>query len=81
MKLLICAATLAHLWYPPECCEQKDCHQVPCEQLTEHRDGRVEYHGIFFKGSMVRNSLDAMCHVCLYEPRGIPYCVFVQHNS
>lgn len=80
MKLVACLI-LIHSWYPAECCSDRDCRPVPCEQLVEHGDGSVEYRGLSFTGTMVRNSLDGQCHVCLDEHNARPYCVFIQNNS
>lgn len=81
MKALLCAAVIAHLWYPTDCCGGNECRPIPCDQLDQQLDGSVTYLGMKFKGSMVRSSLDAQCHVCYDKNRMWPYCVFMQNNT
>jgi hypothetical protein len=35
VMLLFNGAATAHSWYPEECCHNKDCHPVPCEEIEK----------------------------------------------
>jgi len=35
--LLFSGAAHAHSWYPKNCCNDADCHPVPCDELVETR--------------------------------------------
>ena len=38
MKVLLIAVMLVHSWYDENCCHDKDCHPVPCEQIEKLRE-------------------------------------------
>ena len=72
---------LAHSWYPNECCADKDCHPVPCEEISEDENGAMHWKYLIFEGSQIRASPDHECHVChlLEEGRPVtPICIFTQ---
>ena len=69
---------LAHSWYAPECCGGQDCHPVPCDQLTEDKDG-IHWKNIIFYANHIYPTQDNQCHVCVHEDRG--YCVYIQPSS
>jgi hypothetical protein len=76
---LTCASALAHSWYPNECCNDADCHPVPCEQITQDKFGYY-WHGVHFTWSMDRGpSEDGSCHVCITQNTfggPYPHCIF-----
>jgi hypothetical protein len=88
--LVLCIATpaLAHSWYPPECCNRdRDCHPVPCEEITLGKMGmyggywwrRGQPEGQFFTARQHRWSQDDGCHVCISigeTKTEIPRCIF-----
>jgi hypothetical protein len=67
--------------YPNECCADKDCHPVPCDEISEGENGAMRWKNLLFEGSQIRTSPDSECHVChlLHEGRPvIPICIFTQ---
>ena len=79
MKLFLFAAVLlAHDWYPQLCCrgtaEGGDCHPVPCDSITELKDG-YEWDHVHFAPEDVHPSLDKECHACVQFRHG--YCLFI----
>jgi hypothetical protein len=77
MKLLL-GLLLAHSFYDPWCCSDKDCHPVPCEEMAVRTDGAVEWRGLIF--TKVKDAPDAGCHVCTSETPGnraaYPICAY-----
>ena len=81
MKTVLAGLILIHSWYPNECCADKDCHPVPCDEISEGENGAMHWKNLIFEGSQIRTSPDGECHVChlLHEGRPvIPICVFTQ---
>lgn len=70
---------LAHSWYDPWCCNDKDCRPVPCEELVEQRDGTYRYQNYVVPRDKVKNSQDAQCHICIYNDQG--RCAYIQMNT
>ena len=70
----------AHSWYPQECCGEKDCHPIPCEELVQRPDGNYQWEQFTFKREQVRASLDKDCHVCVFRNE-TPYCAFIQMST
>jgi len=71
--VLIVLLLLAHSWYPPQCCADKDCKEVPCSEIA--RAGNVYlYHEMSFPSLSHAYSPDGKCHVCVYGK--IPRCIF-----
>jgi hypothetical protein len=69
MKRLYAALILAHSWYPQSCCDGKDCHPVPCEEIAEAiSNGARQWHGIYFTKNHQYPSPDGQCHICVYAP-------------
>ena len=93
MKALFAALILIHSEYPPLCCngdaEIGDCHPIPCDQITETKDG-YEWHGFFFTRDNTHLTFDKQCHACVGreywqgkpvgEPR-YPRCLFIQPTA
>ena len=74
-----------HSWYPGFCCNEQDCHPVPCEEIDEGANG-ADWDGYHFRKDRVFPSQDAQCHACIggkgvFAPRGMPYCIFTQQGS
>jgi hypothetical protein len=83
--LTICPAE-AHSWYPRQCCNNDDCHPVPCSELTNTRYG-LSWKGVAdFSEPMIMLSPDGACHVCgMWEHSAslpyLPLCVFVPKTT
>ena len=43
MKTLLAGLILIHSWYPNECCAEKDCHPVPCDEISEGENGAMHW--------------------------------------
>ena len=80
---LVPSRTLAHSWYPPQCCNENDCRQV--DRIDDLSNGDVVMH---FGGQEVlvprsfekQPSRDHNAHVCVYRTisgRWAPRCVFL----
>ena len=81
MKTLLAGLILIHSWYPNECCADKDCHPVPCDEISEGENGAMHWKNLIFEGSQIRTSPDSECHVCHLSEEGrpvIPICIFTQ---
>jgi hypothetical protein len=76
--LAIVGPALAHSWYPPDCCGDKDCQPVPCEQLAQLTDGGYldVRSQLTFGKPVVQPSRDGACHECVHN--GAPLCLFIQ---
>ncbi len=90
--LVLSVLLLCHDWYPLECCSGDsrtgDCRPIPCEQIEQIDDG-VSWGGLVFRGSMIRTTRDADCHVCTGRanfPDGtvrpaFPHCIFLRPTA
>ena len=76
MKAVLLAATLlAHSWYPTACCSNKDCFEVPCDEI--HSVGATwEYRGLTIGKEKTQVSQDGKCHVCVI-PHVTLLCIFL----
>jgi hypothetical protein len=76
--ILTTAVVLVHSWYPWACCHDQHCRPVPCESIKAHTLG-LSWNGIVFTEEMIRDSLDADCHVCVSSAGKYiyPYCIFI----
>jgi len=76
---------LVHSWYESECCDGGDCHPVPCEELGRDAHDNVTFDDYRFRGTQIRPSKDAHCHVCFHDYYGgimrRPICVYVQNGT
>ena len=83
VMLLFNGAATAHSWYPEECCHDKDCHPVACEEIEKISDGwqwrdKATKQRHWFSHDRLHASHDDACHVCvspLTTPSGI--CLYV----
>ncbi len=75
--------TVAHEWYPPECCAEKDCRPVPCEEVRPARSGIIDgwkYQDHFFKTATP--SPDEQCHACFVDsPKADGLCLFMPQSN
>jgi|SRR5262249_48369662 hypothetical protein len=69
----------SHSWYPPECCNGRDCYPVPCDEISNARERGMDGYrwigvrqlrkylpnDLFFSKQMHRYSADGACHVCV----------------
>jgi len=72
---LLTNVAMAHSWYPPECCAERDCVAVDCETILDKGD-HLEWKGIQFHKSLERPSQDRDCHVCYNQETKLPHCIF-----
>ena len=77
--LALTTIALSHSWYPLHCCNGDDCKPIPCEEISETKDG-AEWGGYKFTKERTYPSQDAHCHACI-SPGGQPYCIFTQQGS
>lgn len=86
-SMAFAAVLLVHSWYPQECCSERDCHPVPCEEISEAPNGGIRFQEHLFEKQRVRPSLDAQCHICIhgwYDVHGWhghPTCAFIQQGA
>jgi hypothetical protein len=76
---LVLALMLAHSFYSPSCCSDKDCRPVPCEEMKIVKRGENEiafWHGLKFLE--VKTAPDGGCHVCTGTSTGteFPICAY-----
>jgi hypothetical protein len=76
---------MAHDWYDADCCSNRDCEPVPCEEMAEGKEG-VHWDGMVF--TTVRPSKDSKCHVCVMQWNRLggdtgrkPLCAYIQQGS
>lgn len=53
----------AHSWYPSNCCGDKDCYPVPCDQIHSEGDALI-WHNMSIAKFKAQASPDGQCHVC-----------------
>jgi hypothetical protein len=92
--VIVFALTLAHDapsgWhYPDGCCGGDECHPIPCDSITETKDGYV-WKDLHFEESQARPSGDTTCHVCVGKEwingaetpiEKFPHCIFIQPST
>src|SRR5262249_42150799 len=76
------AAAEGHSWYPEECCHDKDCHPVPCEEIEKISDGwlwrdKATKQRYWFPQDRLHASHDDACHVCVRHRRALAAFVFM----
>jgi hypothetical protein len=76
--------SFVHSWYDQDCCSDRDCRPVPCEEISNVAGGWIWRHGgwrIYFDKRNLRVSQDDGCHVCIITddnsvlPRG--NCIYL----
>jgi hypothetical protein len=72
--------TPVHWLYSKECCEEKDCHPVPCDEVVDTGQG-WKWKGQYFPKTKLKASPDGGCHVCSTEGAEgtwrIPHCIYL----
>lgn len=84
MKIIIFGLILAHSWYPTECCFERHCHPVPCDEISEDTNGSLHWKNLYFDGSQIKPSRDKDCHVChqLENNKPVtPICIFIHQSA
>lgn len=56
---------LAHSWYDPECCSEKDCVEFTGTVASEGSGFRLMPNNVFVPKQNVRHSKDDKVHVCI----------------
>lgn len=77
--LSVAAQLLVHDWYPKQCCSDRDCHQVPCAEISVSGDYYLWHRIMFFRRS-AQMSPDGLCHVCVSETKN-GVCIFLGGTS
>jgi len=77
MKLLV-ALILAHSWYPERCCQNENCHRVPCDEITILSDGSGMWNNLTVKPENALSTQDGYCHICTSHSDRVLYCVFTR---
>jgi hypothetical protein len=54
----------AHDFYSNQCCGGRDCHPVPCDEITSVGEG-WQWKGETFDRFMLHIAPDGNCHVCV----------------
>jgi hypothetical protein len=83
LLIAVVSAAEGHSWYDKNCCHDKDCHPVPCEEIEKIRDGwfwrdAATKQRHWFPHDRLKASHDDACHVCvspLTRPSGI--CLYL----
>jgi hypothetical protein len=65
-QIVVIAVLLVHGWYDSQCCADKDCHPVACDEIQPIADG-WRWRGINFNRVTLKQSMDGACHVCVSE--------------
>lgn len=71
----------AHSWYPPKCCNEGDCHPVPCEEIEDLPGGAAQWGKYKFRSDQTYPSQDSQCHACISPQFDTPYCIFTQQGA
>ncbi len=71
----------AHSWYPPKCCNEGDCHPVPCEEIEDLPKGGAQWGEYKFRPDQVYPTQDSQCHACISPQFNTPYCIFTQQGA
>lgn len=72
--MLLALYLLAHSWYPPECCSDRDCEPVPDGSVSRVQGG-YQFEGQFIPDATVRTGQDLRFHACK-SPSGTLLCFF-----
>lgn len=67
---------VAHSWYPPVCCSDRDCYPLPNGYVAEQPGGYLlKATGEFIPASEAANGRDEDFHICR-NPAGKRLCFF-----
>jgi hypothetical protein len=81
--MIAVVAILAHWLYSTDCCADRDCHPVPCEEIVDTAWGwiwtPVGHSPVTFNREHVKPSPDGRCHVCHlgYGPGMNGICIYL----
>jgi hypothetical protein len=69
MKSYLVALLLAHSFYDQDCCHDRHCHPVPCEEIESMSWGWIwhplGHAAVGFNRGTYKPSPDGECHVCV----------------
>lgn len=74
---------LAHSWYDPACCSDKDCDPLTRESTVTHVNGGYQVtvkpgdDPVFFSQEKVRPSQDGLYHACIGISTRMPFCLYI----
>jgi hypothetical protein len=66
---------LAHEWYPPSCCSDRDCAPYPATNVRETPNGFLLHDGVLVPYAKTQASPDGQFHRCS-RPDGSVICFF-----
>jgi len=90
-------AVLVHSWYSDDCCHDRDCHPVPCSEISRDSNGdfiwkpETRFAGpseqrlpteVLFPKKRLKVSQDEACHVCI-SPNTTPagICIYLPYKA
>lgn len=73
-EMIFILILLVHSWYPLQCCNEADCHPVPCDEIGVWPEWTY-YKGKRLLTSLNKPSLDGQCHACFSDDR--LRCIFL----
>jgi hypothetical protein len=79
MVFMLAHAAWAHQNYPSNCCEDRHCRPVACEEIASDGDYWI-WHGSRIEKTKAMPSQDGGCHVCITE-KGVMLCIFLGGTS
>jgi len=78
--LVISTPAIAHSWYDEECCSDKDCKLINCNEITF--DGYYHiYRRYKFGPLQIKSSQDKDCHACYNTNSNTGYCLYLPGTS
>ena len=81
MIALISMPSVAHDWYPADCCSGGDCAPISDTRIVRTSDGYVIDGQWKFTTAQARRSLSGRYHACFPQVGGAPKCLFVPPDS
>jgi hypothetical protein len=77
-----CGNAFGHEFYDKKCCDEKHCHPVNCNEITERANGWLWQHDgtkVMFYRHALKKAPDGKCHVCVrydgWLPNGL--CIYL----
>lgn len=70
MKATLLALVFIHWLYDSQCCEQRHCHPVPCNEISATSWGWLWHShdgAVLFTRDSLKASPDGQCHVCVQD--------------
>jgi hypothetical protein len=88
---------LVHSWYSEECCHDRDCHPVPCSEISRDSNGDFIWKPgtrfadpseqrlpteVLFPKKRLKVSQDEACHICI-SPNTTPagICIYLPYKA